>query len=50
MASNQLFGVPVADGSIDGLNGESGDADSCRIPFTVVEDDATVSCELINED
>ena len=49
LASNQLFGVPVADGSIDVLNGNS-DTDSCRIPFTVVEDDATISCELINED
>jgi Ca2+-binding RTX toxin-like protein len=49
LASNQLFGAPVQDGSIDVLDGSS-DTDSCRIPFTVVEDDATISCELINED
>lgn len=49
LASNGFFGVPVADGSIDVLNGSS-DTDTCRIPFTVVEDDATISCEVINED
>jgi hypothetical protein len=39
----------VADGSIDVLNGSS-DTDSCRIPFEVVKDDATISCELVNDD
>jgi hypothetical protein len=41
--------VPVADGDIDVLDGNS-DTDSCRVPFEVVEDDATVSCEFVNED
>jgi hypothetical protein len=41
LASNQLFGVPVQDGSIDVLDGSAGDFDRCRVPFTVVEDDAT---------
>ena len=50
LASNQLFGVPVQDGSIDVLNGNVGDFDRCRVPFTVVEDDATISCEIVNED
>ncbi len=41
--------MPVADNAIDVLDGNS-DTDRCRIPFEVVEDDATVSCELVDED
>jgi len=50
LASNRLFGVPVADGAIDTLNGGAGDQDLCRIPFVTVEADITISCELINQD
>jgi hypothetical protein len=49
LASNQLFGAPVADGEIDTLNGNTG-TDRCRVPFTVVEADITISCEIVNQD
>jgi Ca2+-binding RTX toxin-like protein len=48
IAGNQLFGVPVADGAIDTLNGNSGTADYCRIPFA--EADITIGCETIDQD
>ena len=50
LAGNRLFGVPVEDGAIDRLNGNSGDLDFCRIPFVIVEADSTISCEIINQD
>ncbi len=49
LASNDLFGVPVADGAIDKLDGFDG-TDSCRVPFVSVEADITISCEIINQD
>jgi Ca2+-binding RTX toxin-like protein len=49
LAGNQLFGVPVADGAIDTLNGNVG-TDGCRVPFPVVEKDITISCENVNQD
>jgi Ca2+-binding RTX toxin-like protein len=49
LASNQLFGVPVKDGSIDTLNGNLG-TDSCRVPFAQVEADLAISCEIVNQD
>jgi Ca2+-binding RTX toxin-like protein len=49
LASNQLFGVPVADGAIDKLDGFEGN-DYCRVPFVNVEADITISCENINQD
>ena len=49
LASNQLFGVPVADGAIDKLDGFTG-TDHCRVPFVNVEADITISCEIINQD
>ena len=45
--ANDLFGVPVQDGSIDKLDGFDG-TDHCRIPF--VEPDITVGCEIIDKD
>jgi len=47
LASNDLFGVPVQDGSIDRLDGFDG-TDYCRVPF--VEPDITVGCEIIDKD
>lgn len=47
LASNDLFGVPVQDGSIDKLDGFDG-TDYCRIPF--VEPDVTVGCEIVDKD
>ncbi len=47
LASNDLFGVPVQDGSIDKLDGFDG-TDYCRIPF--VEPDITVGCEIVDKD
>lgn len=49
LASNELFGVPVADGSIDNLDGFEG-TDYCRVPFVTVEADITVGCETIDQD
>lgn len=50
LASNKVFGVPVEDGAFDILIGGPGDSDRCRIPFPIVEFDATTGCEVINED
>ncbi|HEU5267703.1 MAG TPA: hypothetical protein VFU35_13430 [Jatrophihabitans sp.] len=50
LASNQMFGVPVADGRIDTLDGGDGTADYCRVPFVAVEADITKGCEIINQD
>ena len=47
LASNDLFGVPVQDGSIDRLDGFDG-TDYSRVPF--VEPDITVGCEIIDKD
>jgi len=47
LASNDLFGVPVQDGSIDKLDGFEG-TDYCRVPF--VEPDITVGCETVDKD
>lgn len=47
LASNDLFGVPVQDGSIDKLDGFDG-TDYCRVPF--VEPDVTVGCEIVDKD
>jgi len=49
LAGNGLFGVPVADGSIDTLNGGDG-TDYCRVPFFSVETDILISCENVNQD
>ena len=50
LASNQLFGVPVADGELDSLNGSS-DLDYCRVPFpTIDEQDVAVGCETVDQD
>ena len=49
LASNRFFGVPVADGAIDTLDGFDG-SDYCRVPFVNVEADITISCENINQD
>ncbi len=49
LASNEFFGVPVADGAIDKLDGFDG-TDYCRVPFVSVEADITISCENINQD
>jgi Ca2+-binding RTX toxin-like protein len=49
LASNKFFGVPVADGAIDKLDGFVG-TDYCRVPFVNVEADITISCENINQD
>ena len=49
LAGNDLFGVPVADGSIDTLNGGDG-TDDCRVPFFSVETDMLISCENVNQD
>jgi Ca2+-binding RTX toxin-like protein len=48
LAGNQFFGVPVADGSIDTLNGNAGTADYCRVSAT--EPDVTIGCETIDQD
>jgi Ca2+-binding RTX toxin-like protein len=48
LASNQLFGAPVADGAIDTVQGNLG-TDSCRVPFPTVEADL-VACETVNQD
>lgn len=48
IAGSQLFGVPVADGAIDTLNGNSGTADFCRVPFQ--EADVTIGCETVDTD
>lgn len=48
LASNQLFGVPVADGAIDTVQGNLG-TDHCRVPFFTVETDL-VACETVNQD
>jgi Ca2+-binding RTX toxin-like protein len=48
LASNQLFGVPVADGSIDTVDGSTG-VDHCRVPFPTVEADL-VACETVDND
>lgn len=48
LASNQLFGAPVADGAIDTVQGNAG-TDSCRVPFVTVEADL-VACEIVNQD
>ena len=47
LASNDLFGVPVQDGSIDKLDGFDG-TDYCRVPF--VEPDITIGCEIVDKD
>ena len=49
LASNRAFGVPVQDGAIDTLSGDTG-FDTCRVPFVNVEADVTNSCEAINQD
>jgi Ca2+-binding RTX toxin-like protein len=49
LASNQLFGVPVADGAIDTVNGST-DTDYCRVPFVNVEADITIACETVDQD
>lgn len=45
LSGNDLFG-PIADGSIDTLNG-SDDTDTCRVPFSG-EADVTIACENID--
>ena len=49
LAGNDLFGVTVADGSIDTLNGGDG-TDYCRVPFFSVATDMLISCENVNQD
>lgn len=48
LAGNDLFGVPVADGSIDTLNGGDG-TDYCRVPFFFATD-MLISCENVYQD
>ncbi len=50
LARNDLFGVPVQDGSIDKLDGFDGfdGTGYCRLPF--VEPDTTFGCEIIDKD
>lgn len=47
LTGNRLFGVPVADGAIDTLNGGD-NTDRCRVAFN--EADITISCEVIDVD
>jgi Ca2+-binding RTX toxin-like protein len=50
LASNQMFGVPVADGEYDTVNGSS-DLDYCRVPIpTLDEQDVTIACEVVDQD
>ncbi|HEY5148632.1 MAG TPA: hypothetical protein VIJ23_02185, partial [Mycobacterium sp.] len=49
VAGNDLFGVPVADRTIDTSNGGDG-IDYCRVPFFTVEADILISCENVDQD